>query len=175
MTKKLKIWCNNLYIPLLGHEEEWLRNSLREFDFHLFQPLEKGVGGESAKVLRDADIAFGSPDPDALLKCDNLAWIHINTAGYTAYDRQDFQHEMKRRNVIITNSSSVYDEPCAEHLLAMMLSLSRKLPESLDEQRGARSWKDDDFRPKMTLLKGQVALVFGFGSIAKKLVEYLSP
>jgi phosphoglycerate dehydrogenase-like enzyme len=175
MNKKLKIWCNNLYIPLTGKDEKLLRKSLIKFDFHLFKPNEKGTDSESAKVLSEADIAFGSPNADALTKCKNLAWVHLNTAGYTAYDGENFKQVMRQNGTILTNSSSVYDEPCAQHLLAMILSLARKLPAALDEQRSIKSWKQDEFRSKITLLNEQTVLIFGFGAIAKRLVELLAP
>lgn len=175
MENVLKIWCNNLYAPLEGKDLEWFRQSLSEHHLELFNSKENGKDGESAKALAEADIAFGSPDADAVIRAQNLAWVHISTAGYTAYDREDFKQEMERRGTIVTNSSTVYDEPCAQHLLAMMMSLARQLPYTLDEQRENQSWKTQEFRRRMRLLNEQTVLIFGFGTIAERLVELLTP
>ncbi|HEV2668970.1 MAG TPA: hypothetical protein VG324_28905, partial [Blastocatellia bacterium] len=37
--------------------------------------------------LAAADIAFGQPDAEQAMRLDNLKWIHLTSAGYTAYDR----------------------------------------------------------------------------------------
>lgn len=175
MKERLTIWCNNLFIPLAGAELDWFRKAIGEHDLHIFKPAEKGQDGESARLLNEADIAFGSPDPNAVLDSQKLTWVHLNTAGYTAYDDDTIKQALKARGTRLTNSSTVYDEPCAEHLLAMILSLARKLPHALDEQRLNKSWKIHEFRPRLNLLTGQTALIFGFGRIAERLVELLTP
>src|SRR5687768_10580685 len=85
--------------------------------------------------LDDADIAFGQPDPEAVMRSRRLRWVHITSAGYTRYDRDDLREAMRLRGAMLTNSSHVYDEPCAQHAVAMMLSLARQLPASLETQR----------------------------------------
>jgi len=79
-----------------------------------------------------------------------------------------------KRGTILTNSSDVYAEPCAQHLLAMIASLARALPIALDAQRGDRSWRMS-LRPTLPLLNGQTVLLLGFGAIARRLVELLHP
>src|SRR5687767_10658562 len=41
--------------------------------------------------LAVADIAFGQPDAEQAMRLSNLKWVHLTTAGYTAYDRDDFK------------------------------------------------------------------------------------
>lgn len=175
MKKSYTIWCNNLFVPLKGSEREWLRNSIRPHILYLFDSTENGNAGESADILKKADIAFGSPDPQAVLQAENLAWIHLNTAGYTSYDHENIKNDLKESRKILTNSSWVYSEPCAQHLLAMVLSLSRGIPRSLDIQRGDKSWKMTQIRPTLPLLNKQTAVILGFGAIARRLVELLQP
>jgi phosphoglycerate dehydrogenase-like enzyme len=76
---------------------------------------------------------------------------------------------------MLTNSSWVYEEPCAEHVLAMMLSLGRRLAESVENQRGAKGWPAAALRAESNLLVGQSTLILGFGAIARRLVELLAP
>jgi phosphoglycerate dehydrogenase-like enzyme len=125
--------------------------------------------------LAAADIAFGQPDAEQAMRLDNLKWIHLTSAGYTAYDRDDFRAALRARGAMLTTSSGVYDDPCAQHALAMMMAFARRLPESLKTQFGDRAWPWTRRRSESFLLNGQTALLFGFGAIAIRLCELLAP
>ena len=170
-----KIWCNNSFNADEKVERELLINGTKEHEIYLFKPGENDTSGESKHALHQADIAFGTPDANTLLSCENLKWIHINSAGYSDYDREDLRKKLIERQTILTNSSAVYDEPCAQHLLAMMLSFSRALPFAHQEQRENQLWQKDNLRPRLNLLNGQNAVILGFGSIGRKLAELLKP
>ncbi|MGH9769593.1 MAG: D-2-hydroxyacid dehydrogenase [Blastocatellia bacterium] len=125
--------------------------------------------------LEQADIAFGQPNAEQAMSLTELKWIHLTSAGYTAYDRDDFKAALRARGARLTNSSGVYDEPCAQHVLAMMMAFARRLPESLQAQLGDRAWHWARRRRESFLLNGQTALIFGFGAIATRLCELLAP
>lgn len=125
--------------------------------------------------LAQADIAFGQPNAEQAMTLSTLKWIHLTTAGYTAYDRDDFKTVLLARGGRLTNSSGVYDDPCAQHILAMMMAFARRLPESLQAQLEDRAWHWAQRRRESFLLNGQTALIFGFGAIATRLCELLAP
>ncbi|HEY3233734.1 MAG TPA: hypothetical protein VGJ84_03400, partial [Polyangiaceae bacterium] len=77
-----------------------------------------------ARQLEQADIAFGQPGAELLRQSTRVRWVHLSTAGYTAYDNPEVREHLSRRGVALTTSSSVYAEPCAQHVLAMMLAQS---------------------------------------------------
>jgi phosphoglycerate dehydrogenase-like enzyme len=129
---------------------------------------------EAHKSLKHAEIAFGAPDAGAVCESASLRWVHLNSAGYTSFDHQNIRETLNKRGTLVTNSSDVYDEPCAQHLLAMITSLARGLPIALEAQRGDRSWRMS-LRPTLPLLNGQTVLILGFGAIARRLVELLRP
>ncbi len=131
--------------------------------------------GEPDPTLGEADIAYGQPDPDDVMKHPRLKWIAISTAGYTRYDRTDFRKAMRARGTVVTNASAVFATPCAEHLLAMMLSLGRQLPKYVLNQAGPRGWPYLEDRYAMTLLTGQTVVILGYGAIGKRLAELLAP
>jgi phosphoglycerate dehydrogenase-like enzyme len=168
-THKLKIWSNVKYadiaLAILGE-------SAKVHDLH----FSTGRGGEKdALALTEADIAFGQPDPEAIIQSKKIRWVHLDSAGYEKYDTEAMREALRIRGATLTNSSSVYDEPCAQHLLAMMMSLARRLPQSVEVQRGDRSWPMMELRAETYLLNGQTAILLGFGAIAKRLVELLEP
>jgi phosphoglycerate dehydrogenase-like enzyme len=123
----------------------------------------------------EVEVAFGQPDPAACLAVPHLRWVHLTTAGYTRFDRDDVRAAFAARGLMVTNSSSVYDDPCAQHVLAMMLALGRQLPASLQEQSGARRWLGGERRRASRLLTGQRVLIFGFGAIGRRLAALLAP
>ncbi|HEV7892009.1 MAG TPA: D-2-hydroxyacid dehydrogenase [Pyrinomonadaceae bacterium] len=176
MTKSvLTIWCNNDFSTGQEPERELLTKGVGGHRLLFFEPDDDGRGGASRDALRDADIAFGSPEARAASDCERLLWIQLNTAGYTSFDHADIKQKLTARGTRLTNSSAVYDEPCAQHLLAMMLSLARGLPFALDAQRGDRAWHMHGMRPGLRLLNGQTVLMLGYGAIARRLVELLRP
>ena len=172
MKNMLKIWTNHSFTP---SDLDEFREDLGEYALFVFPPTENGTSGDSANALQMADIAFGTPDAGAVLKAENVKWFHVDLAGYTPYDRADFKEKFQNTGRIMTNSSSVYVEPCSQHVIAMMMSLARLLPVSLDNQRGEKAWKYDETREKSYLLNEQTALILGFGTIGKRLAELLAP
>ena len=133
------------------------------------------VSAPADPQFHSADIVFGQPDPAPVLETNRLRWIQVSSAGYERYDTPEFRAGAKSRGMIVTNSSSVYDEPCAEHLLAMMLALSRRLNEAQARQQGDHGWPALDIRTRCHLLLGQSVLLLGFGAIGRRLVELLAP
>lgn len=123
----------------------------------------------------DAEIAFGQPDVEGILQARKLRWLHISSAGYTRYDTAEFRKAAAERKLLVTNSSSVYAEPCAEHALAFMLAQARKLPEALRTIAPGDSDEWLRLRKISALLQGQNVLLLGFGAIATHLIELLRP
>ncbi|HSB29783.1 MAG TPA: D-2-hydroxyacid dehydrogenase [Pyrinomonadaceae bacterium] len=169
----LTIWCNNDFAIADQRELALLKSSLSSYRVVMFDETDNSDTSSSA--LRNADIAFGYPDPDQVVQSETLRWVQLNSAGYTSYDRVAIKNRLISNRVILTNSSSVYDEPCAQHLLAMITSLARQLPAALDSQRSDQGWPMASLRSQSRLLNQQTVLMLGFGAIARRLVELLSP
>lgn len=134
--------------------------------------LDKGV---SDSGLEHADIAFGQPDPEDCIRSPRLKWIEVSSAGYTRYDTVDFFGCLRERAVAFTNVSSVFADPCAQHIMAMMLALSRQLLPSFRDQITDQSWHYDERRYNSRLLTGQTVVMLGYGAIGRRLSELLKP
>ena len=126
-------------------------------------------------LLAEADVAFGQPDPRQVIELGRLKWVHLTTAGYTRYDTEPIRLALRRRGAALTNSSMVYDEPCAEHILAMMMAAARQLPACWSDQATTRPWRAAEHRLRSRLLEGQTALLLGLGAIARRFAELLQP
>lgn len=170
----LQIWCNLRMPPPLA-------SSFRErLDGHRLLLPPDGTNSGLIDPPRDpqaleADVCFGQPHPADVLESRRLRWLHINTAGYTRYDREDLKEALRARGAMMSNSSSVYAEPCAQHALAMMLAMCRCLPQAMEHQHGPRDWAMRDVRHGSRLLSGQTALLVGLGAIGRRLTTLLEP
>jgi phosphoglycerate dehydrogenase-like enzyme len=175
MSRVFTIWCNNDFSPAQESEREMLIQGVGAHRLLLFEGGDDGSAGESGESLQLAEIAFGHPDAQTTSQSEKLLWIHLDSAGYTSFDRANIKQFMTQRGTALTNSSAVYDEPCAQHLLAMILALARELPAALYVQRGNKSWPMQALRAQARLLNDQTVLILGFGAIARRLVELLRP
>jgi phosphoglycerate dehydrogenase-like enzyme len=170
----LVIWCN---AALPDTARALLVAATREHRLVIPQAglVAPSGSGTPDAALAEADVAFGQPDPAQLLSTPRLAWIHLSSAGYGPYDRPDLRAALAARGARLTKSSLVYDEPCAEHVLAFMLAEARRLPDTFANARGPRAWPQLALRAKSRRLAGQSVVIAGFGTIAQRLVELLQP
>src|SRR5687768_8732208 len=118
MPQPLMIWCNAKFPPEIV---EMLRRGVG--DAKLIEAAGSSASnlaaGSADPLLEQADVAFGQPDPQQLMRLTRLRYVQLTTAGYTRYDTPAFRDAVKRNGTIVCNSSSVYAEPCAQHVLAM--------------------------------------------------------
>lgn len=122
-----------------------------------------------------ADVAFGQPDLDSIAASERLRWIQLSSAGFARYDTPEFRKLVKERGILVTNSSSVYAEACADHVFAFMLAQSRRLPQALESHtpNGSPEWFA--LRNTSISLRQQSLVILGYGVIAIELVKLLDP
>jgi phosphoglycerate dehydrogenase-like enzyme len=125
--------------------------------------------------LRESEIAFGQPNPEDLENSSRLRWAHISSAGYTRYDTPELRAAFSKRQAVLTNSSGVFSEPCAQHALGWLLAESRQFYPAYRNQLTDRAWQQNDLRSKSHLVGDQTILIVGFGSIGHRLAELLRP
>ncbi len=169
---RLTIWCNALFPDEVN---EFLRKSVGEHRLIFNEERSSNLGASGpSSTMAEADVLFGQPAPDQLAELDHARWVQITSAGFSRYDRPELWSRLRERGIQFTNSSDVFDEPCAQHLLAFMLGFARALPQSMLKQLD-REWSHDDMRPLTRNLKGDRVLIIGFGAIGHRLVELLDP
>ena len=170
----LTIWCNAKFSDVA---EQSLREGMRGHRLIFSSATSANVldVGEGDPRLAEADVAFGQPDAEECMRCPRLKWIEVTSAGYTRYDREDFRMALRARGAAFTNASSVFSEPCAQHVLAFMLAVGRNLFPSYRDQLTDHSWHYEERRQNAQLLTGQTVLMLGFGAIGRRLAELLAP
>lgn len=170
----MKIWCNGDF----GEEGmALLARGTRAHTLVLSGRRESSVlaAGERDPSIAGAEIVFGQPNPVDCVENPTLRWIELSSASYTRYDNDFFREAILARGAVFTNTSQVYADSCAEHVLAMMLALARQLLPSYESQLGDRSWPYQLRRDTSRLLARQTVVLLGFGAIGRRLAALLAP
>lgn len=101
---------------------------------------------------------------EILDKMPNLKFISTMSTGFDHIDLE----ECKRRNIVVSNVPSYGEVTVAEHVFSLMLSLSRKIIESVERT------KRGQFMPNGLTgfdLKGKTLGVIGVGSIGTNVIK----
>lgn len=170
----LTIWCNAKFSEA---DTQLLIEGTRGHDLVFSAQSSASVldAGKPDPDLPNADIAFGQPEVGQCLACPKLKWVEVTTAGYTLYDTSLFREGFLARGAIFSNVSDVFADPCAQHVLAMMLAFGRRLLPSYRDQLTDQSWHYAKRRYDSRLLTGQTVLMLGFGAIGRRLAALLAP
>ncbi len=172
----LTVWTNHELRP---GARELFYDSLARLGCRVIQSEQSSrsvlTEGGLDPALAEADVAYGQPDPADLISYARLRWVALSTAGYARYDNDNFRAAMRARGAVMTNASGVFANPSAEHLLAMLLSLTRELPQYVLNQAGPRGWEYLAGRYTKDLLTGKTVLILGYGAIGRRLAELLAP
>jgi phosphoglycerate dehydrogenase-like enzyme len=170
----LTIWCNAKFSD---SDTQLLVDGTRGHKLVFSADASASVldAGRPDPQLAIADIAFGQPDVAQSLASAQLRWVEVTTAGYTRYDTPEFREAFRARGAAFSNVSEVFADPCAQHVLAMMLALGRQLLPSYRDQLADHAWHYAERRYHSRLLTGQSVLMLGYGAIGRRLAELLSP
>ena len=109
------------------------------------------------EMVEQANIIIGNVDPFYLRDAKNLEWLQLNSAGADRYVKEGVLPE----NVILTNATGAYGPGVAEHMLAVLFSLQKKLHLYRDNQNQCR-WQDEG---AVMSLRGGTLLIVGLGDI----------
>ena len=173
----LTVWTNHELRPAA---QALLQAELAKAGHRLIQSASSSrsvlAAGVPDPALAEADIAYGQPVPEDVMKLPRLKWVAVSTAGYARYDREAISaRPCNSGGTPVTTVSAVFADPCAQQMLAAMLGLARSLPAQLRNQDGPRDWRYLEDRYTVSVLTGQNVLLLGFGAIGRRLAELLAP
>ncbi len=101
-----------------------------------------------------------------------LRWIQFHFAGI---DRFADEALIKKEGMLVTTLSGAASPQIAEHVLAMLLAMSCKLPAMLSSQKKSE-WPRDRFERFMPFeLNGKTIGIVGYGSIGRQIAHLLQP
>lgn len=124
-------------------------------------PFEEGLGY--------AEVVIGRLDRDSFPRARRLRWIQAPSAGVGGL----LFPELVESPVVVTNARGVHAVPMAEHALATMLGLTRKIHRARDCQRERRWGQEELWReePLIDELNGKTLGIVGLGAIGTALAS----
>jgi phosphoglycerate dehydrogenase-like enzyme len=115
-----------------------------------------------------ADAVIGYCDESLLAAGPGIRWLQLPYAGA---ERCVSIPAVAERDVLVTNAQRVYGPEIAEHVLAMMLSLTRGLHHYAGAQARGRWERDLVPEEKLWELEGKTLLVVGLGGIGTEVAR----
>ena len=139
--------------------------------------LEAGTVGHTVKVLDPEEpckspIVFGNPESDVIAANSSLRWLQLESVGLGEYLAVDWMRPAG--TVKVTNLAGMFANPAAESALAGILALYRVIDQLVNLQARTK-WQGGALRPQMRQLFGARVVLFGYGSINRRLAEMLAP
>ncbi len=136
---------------------------VRESDKKVLEAAAPGAVfhyGKEVEALKEADVIIGNVAPSLLRDLPKLQWLQLNSAGADAYCKPGVLGEQ----VLLTNSTGAYGQAVSEHMLAMLLSLVKKL-NRYEKNQARHLWQDEGEVRSLTEL---TIAIMGFGDIGRE-------
>jgi D-2-hydroxyacid dehydrogenase (NADP+) len=123
--------------------------------------------------LRDSEIIFAfSLRPEQFRMAQNMRWIHAPTAAV----HQLLFPELVKSDVVLTNAREVHGPVVAEHVIALIFALAKKIPQAARLQQ-KRIWGQDAIwndGPRPREVAGATLGLIGLGSIGRTVARMAS-
>jgi len=163
-------------IAILLHDEfemwrppAWFVERLRG-DFQQVEVSCSAKKRDDGEALRGADVMIGwSLEPEQFRAAGNLRWIYSITAAVDQF----LYPELVASKIAISNAGSVHGPVVAEHAIAMLLALARRLPSAVRYQ-DRRKWAMEAIwneQPRPREVRGAALAVIGLGSIGAEVAQ----
>ena len=145
-------------IPLTRVEE--LRTRFPHITF-----LHSTTRDSDLELAPGADAAFAiALGREAIARAARLRWLHCSGHAVGHFPLAD----LAARGVVVTNSRGIQSVPIAEHVMACLLALARRLPQTLRDQQ-ERAWRPNALTGEASpwLLAGRTIGIIGMGTLGR--------
>jgi phosphoglycerate dehydrogenase-like enzyme len=131
-------------------------------DARIEHALDDGAAGAA---IRHADVAFTwKMPPEMVAAAERLRWVHTSAAAVHTLPLD----ALGARGIAVTNSRGIQSVAIAEHVMAMLLALSRQLPLAVRRQSEGRWAQDEMTGDRMPwLVQGRRMGIVGLGTIGQ--------
>jgi phosphoglycerate dehydrogenase-like enzyme len=151
---------------------EWFAERLR-VEFPDLEVVHLRSYADLGQHITDTDILMTwSIRPEQVLAARKLKWIYSPAAAVHAL----LIPEVVNSDIMVTNGSDVHGGVVAEHAVALVLAMAKRLPSAVLYQRGKR-WAQEELwneHPRPREVKGATLLVIGLGTIGRGVAEMAS-
>ena len=153
-------------------------NDMREELLESFEKVSDGIdivavssgefATEEGAVLEQAEVILGFCSPQLIKRAKKLRWLqHFGTG----VDRCTLSPAVQEADFILTNAQHTAAPPIAEHVIAMLLALTRNL-QYFHHAQQEQSWQRPPDTPSpMIEIGGKTMLVAGLGGIGTEVAR----
>ena len=128
---------------------------------------KKNQRSEYISALKTANLIIGEPNNDDFQYCESLEMVQSSSSGVNYYvEGGKFPEKAK-----LCCMTGVYGNVISEHLLGMVLSICRRIPEYCNQQNEIK-WKILRYDKP---LEGSTVLILGAGDIGTTLAKWMRP
>jgi phosphoglycerate dehydrogenase-like enzyme len=154
----------------LWNAPDWFAERLRRdvpglevIDLHGYEGIERQIP--------DADIAIAwSLRPEQFRLAKKLRWIHSTAAAV----HQLMFPELVESDIIVTNAREVHGPVVAEHVMALIFALAKRIPQAVRLQQ-KQSWGQQkiwESHPRPREVAGATLGLIGLGSIGRAIARH---
>ena len=156
---------HHLNVLLSTHEGEQFFDLLN--DVPNVSITEVAPGQVTAQEAAGIDILYGHPSREILAMAPKLKWIQASSAGVEFVARIP---ELVNSDIILTNTRGAHGPSIGEHTFALLLALTRHIPESLDQDR-RHHWERGTLYRTAREIGGLTMGIIGFGALGKGVAQ----
>jgi D-2-hydroxyacid dehydrogenase (NADP+) len=153
------LWC----VP------EWFAVRLQK-EFPQIEVVSVTSTEETEKQIADAEVVISwLLSRQAIQAARKVRWLHSTSAAVN----QLLYPEVVNSEILLTNGSEVHAAVVAEHIIALVFALARKLPEAARFQH-RRVWGQQDIwrvRPRPKEVAGATLGLVGMGNIGREAAQ----
>jgi phosphoglycerate dehydrogenase-like enzyme len=119
-----------------------------------------------SREIVDADAFIGEPTAEQVRAAKNLRWVQTMSAGVERVLHLAGSNDLRDSPAVLTNNKVVQGPEIADHAMAMLLMMSRRLNQYYGE-RQKEQWRGGNFQG--IELNGKTAVVIGLGGIGTQI------
>lgn len=153
----------------LWHAPAWFSQRLRR-DFPDLDVVHLSDYTHVNEEIADAEIVIGwSLRGEQIRAAKSLKWIHSTATAVHAL----MSPELRDSDIVVTNARDVHGPVVAEHALALIYALAKRLPQAVRYQQ-QRHWAQQDLweaSPAPCEIRGATLSIVGLGGIGRPLAK----
>lgn len=115
----------------------------------------------------EIDIFYGHPSAELIGLAPRLKWIQAPSAGVEFVARVP---DLVASDVILTNTRGAHGPSIGEHTLALLLAMTRHIPESMEQQR-RKHWERGRLYRTAREINGLTMGIIGFGALGRGIAQ----
>jgi phosphoglycerate dehydrogenase-like enzyme len=140
--------------------------------FHLLEDvpgivISRCAPNEVIDHVAEVDVLYGHPSVEVLENAPNLKWIQSQSAGVEFVARVP---EIVESDIILTNTRGAHGPSIGEHTMALLLAMTRHIPESLEQQR-RKHWERGRLYKTAREINGLTMGIIGFGALGRGIAQ----